>query len=98
MKKRGVDFTPQWRLTSREGLLKLWDNDCVLCFLLAAWAAARVERERGLPALLAAGAGLHLFLRQENAPGSLGKSLQVLQTCRCCPASEATLYPSATAP
>lgn len=56
-----------------------------LCFLLSLVCGhvARVERERGLPAFLAASTGLHLLLRQEDAPRSLGKSLQVVQTCRC---------------
>ncbi|KAF6086428.1 maturin, neural progenitor differentiation regulator-like protein [Phyllostomus discolor] len=54
------------------------DNGCGDNF--AGGRPARVERERGLPAFLAAGTGLHLLLRQEDAPGSLGKSLQVLQT------------------
>lgn len=56
-----------------------------LCFLLSLTGghAARVEWEWRLPAFLAASTGLHLLLRQEDAPWSLGKSLQVFQTCRC---------------
>lgn len=71
-------------------------NDCVSLFSPSSprpgcGHIARVERERGLPAFLAASPGLHLLLRQEDASRSLGKSLQVFQTCRCLPGLQSHL-------
>lgn len=41
--------------------------------------AARVERERGLPSLPAAGPGLHLLVREEDPAGGAGEGLHILQ-------------------
>ena len=88
-------FTLEWRPSSnshngKKNLLgfmyfRLSIITVCLCFLLSLTGghAARVEWEWRLPAFLAASTGLHLLLRQEDAPWSLGKSLQVFQTCRC---------------
>ena len=60
---------------------------CSFCFIIAQDGCfcvflARVERERGLPSLPAAGPGLHLLLREEDSTGGAGEGLHVLQACK----------------